>query len=126
MKTIDVYETINSIKNKIEITAEHDELEKVEEEFAVMCWAKEAFDREEAYRWHDIVKNPEDLPECGGGFLGTKVMVWLKPKATSGGYADCVGYSKEGWNSGIGDWSNIVAWKYIEMPRWIAEKWGGE
>lgn len=74
--------------------------------------AIEALEKADKYRWHDLRKNPDDLPEAiGGSYVSEYVFVMIGTP----GWNNCEwAYYKHNHK----EWStyeqNIIAWRYIE------------
>ena len=72
----------------------------------------EALEKADKYRWHDLRKNPDDLPEAiGGSYVSEYVFVMIGTP----GWNNCEwAYYKHNHK----EWStyeqNIIAWRYIE------------
>ena len=66
------------------------------------------------YRWHDLRKDPEDLPIQDGWYY---VAVEYDTVETGYGYYENIktvyGYTSE-WNSVVPKVGNVIAWRYIE------------
>ena len=74
--------------------------------------AIKALEKADKYRWHDLRKNPDDLPEAiGGSYVSEYVFVMIGTP----GWNNCEwAYYKHNHK----EWStyeqNIYAWRYIE------------
>ena len=74
--------------------------------------AIKALEKADKYRWHDLRKNPDDLPEAiGGSYVSEYVLVMIGTP----GWNNCEwAYYKHNHK----EWStyeqNIYAWRYIE------------
>lgn len=74
--------------------------------------AVDALEKADKYRWHDLRKNPDDLPEAiGGSYVSEYVFVMIGTP----GWNNCEwAYYKHNHK----EWStyeqNIIAWRYIE------------
>ena len=72
-----------------------------------------ALEKADKYRWHDLRKNPNDLPEAiGGSYVSEYVLVMIGTP----GWNNCEwAYYKHNHK----EWStyeqNIYAWRYIEL-----------
>ena len=73
---------------------------------------KKALEKADKYRWHDLRKNPDDLPEpIGGSYVSEYVFVMIGTP----GWNNCEwAYYKHNHK----EWStyeqNIIAWRYVE------------
>ena len=71
-----------------------------------------ALEKADKYRWHDLRKNPDDLPEAiGGSYVSEYVLVMIGTP----GWNNCEwAYYKHNHK----EWStyeqNIYAWRYVE------------
>ena len=74
--------------------------------------AIKALEKADKYRWHDLRKNPDDLPEAiGGSYVSEYVFVMFGTP----GWNNCEwAYYKHNHK----EWStyeqNIIAWRYVE------------
>ena len=74
--------------------------------------AIKALEKADKYRWHDLRKNPDDLPEAiGGGHESDYVLVMV-------GIPEWNSWEQAYYHHGKRLWStyeqNIFAWRYIE------------
>ena len=74
--------------------------------------AIEALKKADKYRWHDLRKNPDDLPEAiGGGYESDYVLVMI-------GTPEWNDWEQAYYHHGKRLWStyeqNVFAWRYIE------------
>ena len=74
--------------------------------------AIKALIKADKYRWHDLRKNPDDLPEAiGGGYESEYVLVMI-------GTPEWNGWEQAYYHHGKRLWStyeqNVFAWRYIE------------
>ena len=74
--------------------------------------AIEALEKADKYRWHDLRKNPDDLPEAiGGGYESEYVLVMI-------GTPEWNSWEQAYYHHGKRMWStyeqNVFAWRYIE------------
>ena len=81
---------------------------------SVEAWdmAIKALEKADKYRWHDLRKNPDDLPEAiGGGYESEYVLVMT-------GTPEWNSWEQAYYHHGKRLWStyeqNIIAWRYIE------------
>lgn len=89
-----------------------------------MDMASEALEKQEKYKWHDLRKNPDDLPEKQPKLTMSKpVIVWMGDSYWNHLMQDYYDYSNHEWALSslyeIHDWSliqsnEVIAWKYIE------------
>ena len=74
--------------------------------------AIKALEKADKYRWHDLRKNPDDLPEAiGGGYESEYVLVMI-------GIPEWNHWEWAYYKHNHKEWStyeqNIIAWRYIE------------
>ena len=74
--------------------------------------AIEALEKSDKYRWHDLRKNPNDLPEAiGGGYESEYVLAMI-------GTPEWNSWEQAYYHHGKRLWStyeqNVFAWRYIE------------
>ena len=74
--------------------------------------AIEALEKADKYKWHDLRKNPDDLPEAiGGGYESDYVLVMI-------GTPEWNSWEQAYYHHGKRLWStyeqNVFAWRYIE------------
>ena len=74
--------------------------------------AIKALEKADKYRWHDLRKNPDDLPEAiGGGYESDYVLVMIgTPEWNSWEWA-YYHHGKRLWSTYE---QNVFAWRYIE------------
>ena len=78
----------------------------------VMEMCLKALEKADKYRWHDLRKNPDDLPEAiGGGYESDYVLVMI-------GTPEWNSWEQAYYHHGKRLWStyeqNVFAWRYIE------------
>ena len=71
-----------------------------------------ALEKADKYRWHDLRKNPDDLPEAvGGGYESEHVLVMI-------GTPEWNSWEQAYYHHGKRLWStyeqNVFAWRYVE------------
>ena len=73
--------------------------------------AIEALEKADKYRWHDLRKNPDDLPEADGNSESDYVLVLI-------GTPEWNSWEQAYYHHGKRLWStydqNVFAWRYIE------------
>ena len=74
--------------------------------------AIEALEKADKYRWHDLRKNPDDLPEADGNSESEYVLVMI-------GTPEWNDWEQAYYHHGKRLWStyeqNVFAWRYIEL-----------
>ena len=75
--------------------------------------AYEALEKADKYRWHDLRKNPDDLP-CKDGLYAITIQYDEESSETGfGQYENMYGYTS-GWSATMPSYGKIIAWKEIE------------
>ena len=71
-----------------------------------------ALKKADKYRWHDLRKNPDDLPEAiGGGYESEYVLVMIGTPEWNGWEQAYYHHGKRLWSTYEQD---VFAWRYIE------------
>ena len=79
-------------------------------EFKVI--AIEALEKADKYRWHDLRKNPDDLPEAiGDGYESEYVLVMIGTPEWNSWEQAYYKHDKQMWSTYE---QNVFAWRYIE------------
>lgn len=74
--------------------------------------AVEALKKADKYRWHDLRKNPDDLPEAiGGGYESDYVLVMIGTPEWNDWEQAYYHHGKRLWSTYEQD---VFAWRYIE------------
>ena len=79
----------------------------------------ELADRVEYKYWHDLISNPDDLPEDDGIYLVAFHWHWCKYKTL---YYEVLQYRKsysEPWISDYKEDIDVVAWKKFDEFEWV-------
>ena len=90
----------------------YDDTSKVDELLQLNKIVSKALKKADKYRWHDLRKNPDDLPEAiGGGYESEYVLVMI-------GTPEWNSWEEAYYHHGERLWStyeqNVFAWRYIE------------
>ena len=90
----------------------YDDTSKVDELLQLNKIVSKALIKADKYRWHDLRKNPDDLPEAiGGGHESDYVLVMI-------GTPEWNDWEQAYYHHGKRLWStyeqNVFAWRYIE------------
>ena len=90
----------------------YDDTSKVDELLQLNKIVSKALEKADKYRWHDLRKNPDDLPEAiGGGYESDYVLVMI-------GTPEWNSWEQAYYHHGKRLWStyeqNVFAWRYIE------------
>ena len=76
--------------------------------------AIEALEKADKYRWHDLRKNPDDLPEAiGGGYESEYVLVMTGTPEWNSWEQAYYHHGKRLWSTPFYE-QNVFAWRYIE------------
>ena len=102
-------EAIEQFKERLAIT---DYRQQIPEYYEAIEMAVEALEKADKYRWHDLRKNPDDLPEAiGDGYESEYVLVMT-------GTPEWNSWEQAYYHHGKRLWStyeqNVFAWRYIE------------
>ena len=74
--------------------------------------AIEALEKADKYRWHDLRKNPDDLPEAvDGGYESEYVLVMIGTPEWNSWEQAYYKHDKRMWSTYD---QNVFAWRYIE------------
>ena len=101
-------EAIEQLKERLAIT---DYRQQIPEYYEAIEMAVEALEKADKYRWHDLRKNPDDLPRVVNG-NGESEYVLVK----TGCFEWCdmemayYSYAKRQWSID----NYVLAWRYIE------------
>ena len=90
----------------------YDDTSKVDELLQLNKIVSKALKKADKYRWHDLRKNPDDLPKAiGGGYESDYVLVMI-------GTPEWNDWEQAYYHHGKRLWStyeqNVFAWRYIE------------
>ena len=102
-------EAIEQFKKRLAITFYR---KQIPEYYEAIEMAVDALEKADKYRWHDLRKNPDDLPEAiGGGYESEYVLVMI-------GTPEWNSWEQAYYHHGKRLWStyeqNVFAWRYIE------------
>ena len=101
-------EAIEQFKERLAIT---DYGQQIPEYYEAIEMAVEALEKADKYRWHDLRKNPDDLPEADGNSESDYVLVMI-------GTPEWNSWEQAYYHHGKRLWStyeqNVFAWRYIE------------
>ena len=90
----------------------YDDISSVDELLQLNKIVSKALKKADKYRWHDLRKNPDDLPEAiGGGYESEYVLAMI-------GTPEWNSWEQAYYHHGKRLWStyeqNVFAWRYIE------------
>ena len=72
---------------------------------------KKALEKADKYRWHDLRKNPDDLPEADGNSESDYVLVMIGTPEWNSWEQAYYKHDKKLWSTYD---QNVFAWRYIE------------
>ena len=102
-------EAIEQLKERIAIT---DKRQQIPEYYEAIEMAVEALEKADKYRWHDLRKNPDDLPEAiGGGYESEYVLVMICTPEWNSWEQAYYHHGKKLWSTYD---QSVFAWRYIE------------
>ena len=101
-------EAIEQLKERLAVT---DYRQQIPEYYEAIEMAVEALEKADKYRWHDLRKNPDDLPEADGNSESEYVLAMI-------GTPEWNSWEQAYYHHGKKLWStyeqNVFAWRYIE------------
>ena len=75
--------------------------------------AIEALEKADKYRWHDLKKNPDDLPEADEYGCSEYVLIMIGTPEWDNHEWAYYNYNTKGWSTPFYE-QNVFAWRYIE------------
>ena len=103
-----IKEAIEQFKERLAIT---DYRKQIPEYYEAIEMAVDALKNADKYRWHDLRKNPDDLPEADGNSESEYVLIMI-------GTPEWNNWEQAYYHHGKRLWStyeqNVFAWRYIE------------
>ena len=75
--------------------------------------AIEALGKADKYRWHDLRKNPDDLPEADEYGCSEYVLIMIGTPEWDNHEWAYYNYNTKGWSTPFYE-QNVFAWRYIE------------
>lgn len=103
-----IKEAIEQFKKRLAITFYR---KQIPEYYEAIEMAVDALEQADKYRWHDLRKNPDDLPEADGNSESDYVLVLI-------GTPEWNSWEQAYYHHGKKMWStyeqNVFAWRYIE------------
>ena len=89
----------------------YDDISRIDELLQLNKIVSKALEKSDKYRWHDLRKNPDDLPEDNGYGCSEYVLVMI-------GTPEWNSWEQAYYHHGKRLWStyeqNVFAWRYIE------------
>ena len=101
-------EAIEQFKERLAIT---DYRKQIPEYYEAIEMAVEALEKADKYRWHDLRKNPDDLPEADGNSESDYVLVMTGTPEWNSWEQAYYHHDKKLWSTYE---QNVFAWRYIE------------
>ena len=101
-------EAIEMFKERLAIT---DYRQQIPEYYEAIEMAVEALKKADKYRWHDLRKNPDDLPEADGNSESDYVLVMIGTPEWNSWEQAYYSHDKRMWSTYE---QNVFAWRYIE------------
>ena len=104
-----IKEAIEQFKERLAIT---DYRKQIPEYYEAIEMAVDALEKADKYKWHDLRKNPDDLPEAiGGGYESEYVLVLIGTPEWNSWEQAYYHHDKKMWSTYE---QNVFAWRYIE------------
>ena len=104
-----INEAIEQFKERLAIT---DYRKQIPEYYEAIEMAVDALKNADKYRWHDLRKNPDDLPEAiCGGYESEYVLVMIGTPEWNSWEQAYYKHGKKLWSTYE---QNVFAWRYIE------------
>ena len=101
-------EAIEQVKERLAIT---DYRKQIPEYYEAIEMAIKALERANKYRWHDLRKNPDDLPKADEYGCSEYVLVMIGTPEWNGWEQAYYHHDKRLWSTYEQD---VFAWRYIE------------
>lgn len=89
----------------------YDDISKVDEILKLNKIVSKALEKADKYRWHDLRKNPDDLPEADGNSESDYVLVMIGTPEWNSWEQAYYHHGKRLWTTYE---QNVFAWRYIE------------
>lgn len=89
----------------------YDDTSKVNEILKLNKIVSKALEKADKYRWHDLRKNPDDLPEADGNSESDYVLVMIGTPEWNSWEQAYYHHDKKLWTTYE---QNVFAWRYIE------------
>ena len=89
----------------------YDNIDRIDEILKLNKIVIKALEKADKYRWHDLRKNPDDLPENYGWGKSQLVLTMFGTPERHGFEWGCYHHDKKMW---LTDEQNVFAWRYIE------------
>ncbi len=90
----------------------YDNTDRIDEILKLNKIVIKALEKADKYRWHDLRKNPDDLPEAiGGSYVSEYVLVMIGTPEWNSWEQAYYHHDKQMWSTYE---QNVFAWRYIE------------
>ncbi len=89
----------------------YDDISKVDEILKLNKIVSKALEKADKYKWHDLRKNPDDLPEADGNSESDYVLVMIGTPEWNSWEQAYYHHGKRLWTTYE---QNVFAWRYIE------------
>lgn len=89
----------------------YDDISKVDEILKLNKIVSKALEKADKYKWHDLRKNPDDLPEADGNDESDYVLVMIGTPEWNSWEQAYYHHGKRLWTTYE---QNVFAWRYIE------------
>ena len=89
----------------------YDDISKIDEILKLNKIVIKALEKADKYRWHDLRKNPDDLPEADGNDESDYVLVMIGTPEWNSWEQAYYHHGKRLWTTYE---QNVSAWRYIE------------
>lgn len=103
-----INEAIEQFKERLAIT---DYRRQIPEYYEAIEMAVDALKNADKYRWHDLRKNPDDLPEAIGDSESEYVLIMIGTPEWNSWEQAYYHHDKRLWSTYD---QNVFAWRYIE------------
>ena len=90
----------------------YDDISKVDEILKLNKIVSKALEKADKYKWHDLRKNPDDLPEADGNDESDYVLVMIGTPEWDHCELVYYNHNRRVWSSLYEQ--NVFAWRYIE------------
>ena len=107
---IDVYENMILYNKDFEPKNDNSNYER---KIEFLRLAIEALKKADKYRWHDLRKNPDDLPEADEYGCSEYVLIMIGTPEWDNHEWAYYNYNTKGWSTPFYE-QNVFAWRYIE------------
>ena len=103
-------EAIEQLKERLAIT---DYRQQIPEYYEAIEMAVDALEKADKYRWHDLRKNPDDLPEADEYGCSEYVLAMIGTPEWDNHEWAYYNHNTRAWSTPFYE-QNVFAWRYIE------------